>query len=201
MVVAEGTETLLASRRADVTVLFSDLRGFTAFAETAEPDEIMDVLAAYHRLAGPLIDAHEGTLVHFLGDGLMVIFNAPLRCADPAFRAVRLAQALRDGFNPAIRPVQRCGLPLGIGIGIASGPATVGQIGFEGRLDYTAIGRATNLAARLCAMAGDGQILVSEEVEAVIHDRTAAVPLGAVRFKGFAEPVSTFEISRAPTPA
>jgi class 3 adenylate cyclase/CheY-like chemotaxis protein len=201
MVVSEGAETLLASRRAEVTVLFSDMRGFTAFAEQAAPEEVMDVLDAYHRLAGPLIEAHEGTLVHFLGDGLMVVFNAPLRCADPAARAVRLARALRDGFVPALAGTQKSGAPLGIGIGIAHGSATVGQIGFEGRLDYAAIGRTTNLAARLCAEAADGQILVSAEVHAALGDRPPAAPLGALRLKGFAEPVSAYDVGGPFRPA
>ena len=143
-------------------------------------------------MAGPLIEAHEGTLVQFLGDGLMVVFNAPFRCPDPAVRQL-LANALRDGFGPAVARWQRREAPLGIGIGIAHGSATVGQIGFEGRLDYAAIGRVTNLAARLCSEAADGQILVSEEVHAAISGWLPAVSLGAMRLKGFAEPVSTYD--------
>ena len=200
MVVSDGMETLLRSRRAEVTVLFSDLRGFTAFAETATPEEVMDVLAAYHQLAGPLIETHEGTLVHFLGDGLMVIFNAPVPCADPAANAVRLAQTLRDGFTKAVASTQKSGPPLGIGIGMAHGSAIVGQIGFEGRRDYAAIGRTTNLAARLCARATHGQILVSEGVHAAIRDLSTAVPMGEIKFKGLAAPVRTYDVGR-PEPA
>jgi adenylate cyclase len=193
-VVSDGAEALLASRRVDVTVLFSDLRGFTAFAESAPPEDVMDVLAAYHGLAGPLIHAHGGTLERFLGDGLMVIFNAPLPCPDPSQRAVRLARSLRDGFAPAVARWQHPSAPLGLGIGIAHGPATVGQIGFEGRLDYAAIGSVANLASRLCAQAQDGQILVSEEVRAASADETDTLAVGAIPLKGFAASVNAYEI-------
>jgi adenylate cyclase len=193
-VVSDGAEALLASRRLDVTVLFSDLRGFTAFAESAPPEDVMDVLAAYHRLAGPLIHAHGGTLERFLGDGIMVIFNAPLPCPDPSQRAVRLARSLRDGFAPAVARWQRPEAPLGLGIGIAHGPATVGQIGFEGRLDYAAIGSVANLAARLCSEAEDGEILVSERVAWAIDGLAATAEIGALPLKGFAAPVSIHQV-------
>jgi class 3 adenylate cyclase len=193
-VVSDGAEALLASRRVDVTVLFSDLRGFTAFAESAPPEDVMDVLAAYHGLAGPLIHAHGGTLERFLGDGLMVIFNAPLPCPDPSQRAVRLARSLRGGFAPAIARWQRPSAPLGLGIGIAHGPATVGQIGFEGRLDYAAIGSVANLASRLCAQAQNGQILVSEEVRAATAEEADTLALGAIPLKGFAASVNAYEV-------
>ena len=176
-VVSDGADALLASGRVGVTVLFSDLRGFTAFAESAPSEQVMGLLAAYHRLAGPLIHAHGGTLERFLGDGLMVIFNAPLPCPDPSPRAVRLARDLRDGFAPAVARWQRPSVPIGLGIGIAHGLATVGQIGFEGRLDYAAIGGVANLASRLCAQARDGQILVSEEVRAATADEVTPSPL------------------------
>ena len=193
-VVSDGAEALLASRRLDITVLFSDLRGFTAFAERAPPEHVMDVLAAYHGLAGPLIHAHGGTLERFLDDGLMVIFNAPLPCPDPSQRAVRLARSLRNGFAPAVARWQQPSAPLGLGIGIAHGPATVGQIGFEGRLDYVAIGSVANLASRLCAEARDGQILVSEEVRAATADETATFALGAISLKGFAASINAYEV-------
>jgi adenylate cyclase len=193
-VVSDGAEALLASRRVDVTVLFSDVRGFTAFAESAPPEDVMDVLAAYHGLAGPLIHAHGGTLERFLGDGLMVIFNAPLPCPDPSQRAVRLARSLRDGFAPAVARWQRPSAPLGLGIGIAHGPATVGQIGFEGRLDYAAIGSVANLASRLCAQAQNGQILVSEEVRAATADEADTFAVGAIPLKGFAASINAYEV-------
>jgi adenylate cyclase len=193
-VVSDGAEALLASRRVDVTVLFSDLRGFTAFAESAPPEDVMDVLAAYHGLAGPLIHAHGGTLERFLGDGLMVIFNAPLQCPDPSQRAVRLARELRDGFAPAVARWQRSSAPIGLGIGIAHGTATVGQIGFEGRLDYAAIGSVANLAARLCSEAEDGQILVSERVARAIDGLAATAEIGTLPLKGFAAPVPIHQV-------
>jgi class 3 adenylate cyclase len=193
-VVSDGAERLLASRRVDVTVLFSDLRGFTAFAESAPPEDVMDLLAAYHGLAGPLIHAHGGTLERFLGDGLMVIFNAPLSCPDPAQRAVRLARELRDGFAPAVARWQRMSTPVGLGIGIAHGPATVGQIGFEGRLDYAAIGSVANLAARLCSEAEDGQILVSESVAWAIDGLAATAEIGTLPLKGFAAPIPIHQV-------
>jgi len=193
-VVSDGAEALLASRRVDVTVLFSDLRGFTAFTESVPPEQLMGLLAAYHGLAGPLIHAHGGTLERFLGDGLMVIFNAPLPCPDPSQRAVRLARSLRDGFGPAVARWQRPSMPVGLGIGIAHGPATVGQVGFEGRLEYAAIGSVANLAARLCAQARDGQILVSEEVRAATADEADTFALGAIPLKGFAASVNAYEV-------
>jgi adenylate cyclase len=193
-VVSDGGETLLASRRVDITVVFSDLRGFTAFAEEAPPEDVMDVLAAYHGLAGPLIQAHGGTLERFLGDGLMVIFNAPLQCLDPSQSAVRLARELRDGFAPAVARWQRPNAPVGLGIGVAHGPATVGQIGFEGRLDYAAIGSVANLAARLCNEAEDGQILVSERVARAIDGLAATADIGTLALKGFAAPVPIYQV-------
>jgi adenylate cyclase len=193
-VVSDGAEALLASRRVDVTVLFSDLRGFTAFAESAPPEHVMAVLAAYHGLAGPLIHGHGGTLERFLGDGLMVIFNAPLPCPDPTQRAVRLARELRDRFAPAVARWQRSSAAIGLGIGIAHGPATVGQIGFEGRLDYAAIGSVANLAARLCSEAEDGQILVSERVARAIDGLAATAEIGTLPLKGFAAPVPIHQV-------
>jgi len=193
-VLSDGADALLASRRVDVTVLFSDLRGFTAFAEKALPEQVMEVLAAYHGLAGPLIHEHGGTLERFLGDGLMVIFNAPLPCPDPAQRAVRLAQNLREKFASAIGCWQLPSAPVGLGIGIAHGPATVGQIGFEGRFDYAAIGSVANLAARLCSEAEDGQILVSERVARAIDGLVATAEIGAVPLKGFAAPIAIHQV-------
>lgn len=199
LVVAEsGGE--LASRRAEITVLFSDLRGFTAFAEARPPDEVMAALAAYHGLACPLIQAHGGTLERFLGDGLVVLFNAPVSCPDPAARAVRLAIALRDGFVQSLAPwcaaaagAGRAGL--GIGIGIAHGTTTVGPIGFQERLDYAAIGAVPNLAARLSAAAKDGQILVDGETAARADLGTPLVALGDLPIRGFATPQAVFAVA------
>lgn len=158
MVTSDVGSGLLASRRAEITVLFSELRGFTAYSESAPPDHVMQVLRAYHAVAGPLIEQQQGTLERFPGDGIMVLFNAPLATPQPCLRAVCMAIALRDRFQPAIEPWQVVNSPLGIGIGIAHGTATVGTIGFEGRLDYSAISPVPKFAARLCDQAAPGEI-------------------------------------------
>jgi class 3 adenylate cyclase len=154
----------------------------------------MAALAAYHELAGPLINRHEGTLERFLGDGIMVLFNDPVPCPDPAARAVHLALELRAGFAPIVAPFQRDGAELGLGIGVAQGVATMGRIGFEGRFDYAAIGSVANLASRLCDHARDGQILVTDEIARAITDLARITEIGAVPFKGFAQPVLIHDI-------
>lgn len=197
LVLAEGDGSL-ESRRAEITVLFSDLRGFTAFAEARPPGEVMAVLAAYHDMAGPLIRAHGGTLERFLGDGLVVLFNAPVPCPDPESRALGLATALCDGFARCL--ARWCSAEaesrIGIGIGIAHGVATVGAIGFQGRLDYAAIGGAPNLAARLSAAARDGQILIDAATAERVGDGFGLEPLGPMTIKGFAAPLHVFEVTR-----
>jgi adenylate cyclase len=150
MIVSSGDERIFESHRREIVVLFCDMRGFTAFAETAEPEEVMAVLREYHDALGPLVHRHEGTLMRFMGDGLMVFFNDPLPCPDPAARAVRLAIEMRDTVAALAVEWRRRGHQIGFGVGIAQGYATLGQIGFEGHVDYTAIGTVTNLAARLC---------------------------------------------------
>ncbi len=202
LVVAEGNGAL-QSRRAEITVLFSDLRGFTAFAEAQPPAEVMAALAAYHGMAIPLIQAHGGTLERFLGDGLVVLFNAPVRCPDPERRAVRLATALCSGFSDALRGwnVEDGSGRIGIGIGIAHGPATVGPIGFRDRLDYAAIGSVPNLAARLSAAAADGQILIDAATATAIEATTPFECLGPSTIKGFPTPLSIFEVPLTHSPA
>src|SRR5581483_5580253 len=148
-VLATGNETILESHRRDVTIAFCDVRGFTAFAETAEPEEVMAFLREYHSALGALIFKYEGTLERFTGDGLMVIFNDPLRCPDPSLRAVRMAVDMRAAIAGLTARWRRHGHELGFGMGISHGFATLGQIGFEGRLDYSAVGTVVNLAARL----------------------------------------------------
>jgi class 3 adenylate cyclase len=181
----DGERLLLESHRREVTVVFCDLRGFTAFAERAAPDEVMGVLHEYHTALGALIHRFEGTLERFLGDGLVVLFNAPLSCLDPAARAVRMAVAMREAGRGLTSDWQRRSFELGIGIGIAHGEATVGPIGFEGRYDYAAIGGVANLAARLCAMAHDGQILISRPVVEAVESITVLEPLEPAPMKGF----------------
>ena len=146
-----GSHELLESHRREITVVFCDLRGFTSFSATAPPEEVIRVLNEYHTGLGALIFAHEGTLERYMGDGLMVLFNDPLPCPDPAERAVRMAVAMRDCVAGLAGRWQEKGYRLGFGVGIAQGEATLGRIGFEGRLDYAAIGTVCNLGARLCA--------------------------------------------------
>jgi adenylate cyclase len=189
-----GDESMLASHRREITVVFCDLRGFTAFAEAADPEEVMRLLADYHAIIGPLVFEYEGTLERFTGDGLMVFFNDPVPCADPAARAVRMAVAIRDAVGSLLESWRRRGHALGFGTGIAMGYATIGRIGFEGRFDYAAIGTVTNLSARLCQEAGDGQILVSQQVHAEIEPLVEAKAVGPLVLRGFAKPVAVFDV-------
>ena len=189
-----GDESMLASHRREITVVFCDLRGFTAFAEAADPEEVMRLLAEYHAIIGPLVFEYEGTLERFTGDGLMVFFNDPVPCPDPAARAVRMAVAMRDAVGPLLETWRRRGHALGFGTGIAMGYATIGRIGFEGRFDYAAIGTVTNLSARLCQEASDGQILVSQQVHAEIEPLVEAKSVGPLVLRGFAKPVAVFDV-------
>jgi class 3 adenylate cyclase/CheY-like chemotaxis protein len=195
LILSSGDDKLLTSHRRDVAVVFCDLRGFTAFAETAEPEEVMTILREYHDCLGALIHRHEGTLERFAGDGLMILFNDPLPCPDPSVRAVRLAVEMRDGVAGLAEKWRRHGHDLGFGIGIAYGFATLGRVGFEGRSDYTAIGTVTNLAARLCAEARAGQILVDGKVHAAIEALATTEPVGELTLKGFHRPVRAFNVS------
>ena len=194
LIVAGGAEDPLKTHRREITVVFLDLRGFTAFAETAEPEELMGLLAEYHREMGRLILAHEGTLERFTGDGMMVFFNDPVPVADPAARAIRMAIGMRDRVAALAAGWRRRGYDLAVGIGIAQGYATLGAIGFEGRLDYGAIGTVTNLAARLCAEAAGGQVLVSQRVAAAVEGLAAVEAVGLLTLKGFARPVPAFAV-------
>jgi adenylate cyclase len=196
-------ESLLASHRREITVVFCDLRGFTAFAEAADPEEVMQLLHEYHATIGPLVFVHDGTLERFTGDGLMVFFNDPVPCPDPAARAVRMTVAMRDALQPLLEAWGRRGHVLGFGAGVATGYATIGRIGFEGRLDYAAIGSVCNLSARLCQEARDGQILVSQQVHGAIESLVEATPVGPVPLRGFAKPVVIFDVRKLraePTP-
>jgi adenylate cyclase len=195
LVVSSGdSERVLESHRRAVTVVFCDLRGFTSFAETAEPEEVMAGLAAYHDVLGPLIHRYEGTLERFAGDGLNVLFNDPLPCPDPSVRAVRMAVEMRDAVANLAIKWRKLGHELGFGMGIAHGYATLGRIGFEGRYDYSAIGTVVNLAARLCAEARSGQILVDGKVHTAVEAFTDTEPLGELMLKGMQRPVSAFNI-------
>ena len=199
-IVSGGDESALESHRRQITVVFCDLRGFTAFAETAEPEEVMAVLGEYHAALGGLIHEHGGTIEHFAGDGLMVFFNDPVAQSDHAERAVRMALAMRGRVGELAQGWRKLGHELDFGVGIAMGYATLGRIGFEGRWDYAAIGTVTNLAARLCGEAAGGQILVSQRVCAAAEDLADVEPLGRLTLKGFARPVEAFAVlgSRIP---
>jgi class 3 adenylate cyclase len=194
LIVSSGDESVLDSHRRNVAVLFCDLRGFTAFAETAEPEEIMAVLRDYHASLGRLVHKFGGTLERFTGDGLIVLFNDPLPCSDPCLVAARLALEMRACVDGLAQGWQQLGSRLGFGIGLAYGYATLGRVGFEGRFDYTAIGSVVNLAARLCERAKAGEILVDSKVYAEIRSRMKADPLGEFTLKGFSRPIEIFNL-------
>jgi class 3 adenylate cyclase/CheY-like chemotaxis protein len=194
LIVAGGADDPLRTHRREVTVLFLDLRGFTAFTETSEPEELMAVLHEYHGHMGKLILEHGGTLERFTGDGMMVFFNDPVLVDNPAEKAVRMAVAMRERVAELVAAWRKRGFGLDLGIGIAHGFATIGAIGFEGRMDYTAIGTVTNLAARLCGEAKPGQILVSQRVAGAVESMADIEPVGEMALKGFQRPVTAFSI-------
>ncbi len=196
LIVTGGAEDPLKSHRRQISVAFIDLRGFATFAETNEPEEVMDVLWEYHAELGPLILKHEGTLERFTGDGMMVFFNDPVIVPNPEERAVRMAVAMRDRVATLQTKWAKRGYTLGFGAGITAGYATIGAIGFEGRRDYAAIGTVTNLAARLCGEAQPGQILVSQRLYSAVEPLVEAEPVGELSFKGFHRPLQTYNILR-----
>ncbi len=191
--VASNAKALEPHRRR-VAVAFLDLRGFTAFAESAEPEEIMETLAEYHAVMGRLIATHQGTIERFTGDGLMIFFNDPIEVENPEAQAVCMAVAMREAASGLRERWLRLGHDMELGIGMTSGYATLGVIGFEGRWDYAAIGSVTNQAARLCAAAQGGQVLVSERFLIAVESRVESVPIGKLSLKGFRRPVMTYEI-------
>ena len=196
LVINSGDDSILGSHRREIVVVFCDLRGFTAFAESSEPEEVMGVLREYHTALGELIFRYEGTLERFTGDGLMVFFNDPIPLDKPAQRAVEMALAMRDRVRTLAEGWSRLGHDLGFGVGIAQGFATLGRIGYEGRFDYAAIGSVTNLAARLCAEAGAGQVLVSQRVFSAVDDVAVGESVGALELRGFSRPIRAFGVSR-----
>jgi class 3 adenylate cyclase len=195
LVIAErhGSDPL-ASHRRDVTVIFGDLRGFTSFAETAEPEEVIAVLREYHAAIGELVQQYEGTLERFVGDGVLILFNDPLPQEDHTERAVRMALEMRERVHVLAERWSWRGHMLGFGIGVARGYATLGSVGFERRLEYSVIGPVPNLACRLCDEAKPGQILISEHVFAALGDHVETVLLGDLALKGFHNPVPAFEL-------
>ena len=194
VVVSTSEQNLLQSHRREVAVVFCDLRGFTAFSEVAEPEEVMNVLREFHSAIGALVSRFEATVGFFAGDGLMVFFNDPVPCDDPAERAVRLAVAMREKAAERTTRWSRLGHTLDFGVGIAYGYATLGEVGFESRYDYAVIGSVANLAARLCDAAAGGQILVAARVRAAVEDLVEAQSMGELPLKGFLNPVPAFNI-------
>lgn len=193
----EEGERLLAGHRREITALFCDLRGFTAFAETAEPEEVLGVLRQYHDVVGELVLANKGSVEHFAGDGLMAFFNDPAVIEDHELAAVRTAVALRGRFAGLAEDWRKRGYDLGLGIGIATGYATLGRIGFEGRYDYGAVGNAVILAQRLSDAAGPGEILVSQRTHAAVDEQSATEPVPELQLKGFTRPVVAMRVIEA----
>ena len=194
LVVSSGDESLLESHRRQIGVLFCDLRGFSSFSETAEPEEVMAILREYHDAMGSLIFEFEGTVGHFAGDGMMVFFNDPLPCPDPAARAVRMAVSMRERMGALSAAWRKRGNELGFGVGIDLGYATLGKIGFEGRFDYTAIGTVVTMASRLCDDALSGQVLLSQRAYAAVEELVEAETLPDLTLKGFARPVQVVNV-------
>ncbi len=195
LIVSGSAEDPLKTHRREVTVVFLDLRGFTAFAETSDPEEVMGVLREYHAEMGKLVLEHEGTLERFTGDGMMIFFNDPIPVPNPAERAIRMAVAMRDRVGELLAKWRKRGYDLGLGVGIAQGYATIGAIGFEGRWDYGAIGTVTNLAARLCGEAKPGQILISQRLLSTVEDLVEVEPAGELTLKGFHRPITAHNVS------
>src|SRR5499427_8172498 len=192
LIVSQGDEKILESHRREIVVVFCDLRGYTAFTETAEPEEVLEFLREHHGALGPLVSQYEGTLDQFSGDGIMVFFNDPVPCPNPAERGVKMAMAMREAAGTLIADWRERGRDLGFGAGIAQGYATLGQIGFADRSGYTAIGTVCNVAARLCAEAKDGQILLSQRVNVALRGSIATEQLGALALKGLTQPLVAY---------
>src|SRR5260370_6690757 len=200
LIVVQGEESILESHRREIVVVFCDLRGFTGFAERAEPEEVMGLLHDYHAAMGPIVAQFEGTIDHYSGDGIMVFFNDPVPTPDPARRAIDMAVAMRAAAQDLLRTWRRHGHDIGFGVGIAQGYATLGQIGFAERMDYTAIGTVTNLAARLCAEAKDGQILVSRGLAIAVEESAQLEQIGDLSLKDLTPPVPAYPLVTPPAP-
>ena len=195
LVMSQGGEALLEGHRREITVVFADLRNFTSFSETAEPEETLGVLRTYHAAMGEVIFRHEGTLEHFAGDGMMIFFNDPIVCPEPQLQATRMALAMQERFAELEAGWRKRGYDLGLGIGIAVGYATLGRIGFEGRFDYGAVGIVVNLASRLSGSATPGQTLIQQRAYGVIEDHVVAERVGDLELKGFHKPVPAYAVT------
>ena len=200
LVVSAGDESVLESHRRDVSVVFCDLRGFTAFSELAEPEEVMLVLREYHTKLGVLINKFEGTVERFSGDGLLVVFNDPLPCPDPSIRAVQMALEMRDEVAKLSVKWSHSGHDIGFGVGIAHGYATLGSIGYEGRFQYSVTGKVANLASRLCDQAKDGQILIDINMFSAVETLADVEFAGELALKGFSRPVKAFNVCNLRSP-
>jgi adenylate cyclase len=195
-IISAGEQSILTPHRREICYVFLDLRGFTAFTDAAEPEEVQTVLGDYHAVMGRLIAEHEGTLDRFAGDGILVFFNDPLPTPDAGKRAAKMALAMRARFDELRTRWQQTGYDLDLGLGIARGYATLGAFGYEGRFDYTAVGRVVNLAARLCGEAKPGQILIDQRTRAALGDDFGTEAIGPVALKGFGQPVPVFALTR-----
>lgn len=193
--IAAGDDSVLASHRCEIVAVMCDLRGFTAFAETGEPEDVIGLLRDYHRTVVPIVFAHHGTLERFMGDGVLVIFNDPVPSPDPAGQAMRMAHEMRAAVGEIAERWRRRGHRIGFGVGIAQGFATIGQVGFADRVEYSAIGTVTNLAARLCGEATDGQILLSQRVAIAIEALAEVESIGELALKGLARPVAAYNLT------
>jgi len=196
LIVAQGDESILESHRREIVVVFCDIRGFTAFAERAEPEEVMALLRDYHAAMGPIVARFEGTLDHYGGDGIMVFFNDPLPTPEPAKRAIEMAVTMREAAAELVKAWRGHGHDVGFGVGISQGYATLGQIGFAERMDYTAIGTVTNLAARLCDEAKDGQILISRRVATAVGNLASLEEVGDLSLKGLSQAVAVYNVAQ-----
>ena len=197
LIVASGMEKQLESHRREITALFCDLRGFTGFSEISDPEDVMSLLRDYHAVIGEIIIKYSGTLEHYAGDGVMVIFNDPIPVLNPALQAVRMALDMRTAIGALIEKWHRLGHEIGFGIGIAHGFATLGTIGFEGRFDYAAIGTVSNVASRLCDEAKPGQILISPRVMMAVEDAVTFEPVGDFALKGLHRPMAAYNVLSA----
>ena len=197
LIVASGAEKQLESHRREITALFCDLRGFTGFSESSDPEDVMALLREYHAAIGEIINKYGGTLERYAGDGVMVVFNDPIPVDNPALQAVLMAIDMRAAIGALIEKWRRLGHEIGFGIGVAHGFATLGTIGFEGRFDYAAIGTVSNVASRLCDEAKPGQILISPRVLMAVEDAISVEPVGEFKLKGISRPLATYNVLSA----
>jgi adenylate cyclase len=200
LIVASGTEKQLESHRREITALFCDLRGFTGFSESSDPEDVMALLHEYHAAIGEIIVRYSGTLERYAGDGVMVVFNDPIPVSNPALQAVQMALEMRGAIGALTEKWRQLGHEIGFGIGIAHGYATLGTIGFEGRFDYAAIGTVSNVASRLCDEAKPGQILISPRVLMAVKDAVTVEAVGEFELKGIQRPIPAYNVLAATPP-